>query len=186
MNLLEILTPHNPHQQTISNAKFFNLFLESAATYFVLCYLLNYGERNTARVTITRNCEFFWEDMSSILGESKLKKFTPTIPVIPTAIREAIERGSPLGTYSFEDFLKICGDIYLKLRSHYLLFSNLLKVLFDTKPEIAYQFTPEYVSSCIKARFLPTSPDNIALETFLKVIRNPQPPSWSITKLSLW
>jgi len=158
--------PNKPHKQ------YFNSFLESAAVYYVLGYLLNYGEKIQARITLTKQGQFIFEDISALLGEMPIKKLTVTPScVIPQVLRDAIDKSNSLGTLSFDEFVQMCCNIYIVLRSHQVLFSTLLSHLYTTKPPISYQFTREEVEKCLKSRFLPMVLTNEAREIFDRSLR---------------
>jgi len=139
-------------------------------------------KKNQTRITVSRKGQFYFEDISSLLGEMPIKKLllTPT-QIIPQSLRDAIDKSQIQHTINFDEFVQICCRIYTALRSHYVLFSTLLSVLFTTKPSISYQFTREEVFRCLNARFLPMLSANQASEIFEKILK-----STTTTTLTKW
>jgi phosphatidylinositol kinase/protein kinase (PI-3 family) len=175
LDLFQVLkTFHNTKvHQTQSYRQYFNSFLEGAAVYYVLGYLLNYGDKIQTRITVTKQGQFYFEDITSLLGEMPIKKLTLTpSSVIPQALRDAIDRSTSQGTRSFDEFVQMCCKIYIIFRSHQVLFSTLLNLLFTTKPPVSYQFTREEVERCLNSRFLPMVLTNEAREIFDKTLRS--------------
>jgi len=150
-------------------------FLESAAVYSVISFLLNVGDRHLDNIMVTNKGEFFHIDYGFILGEEPtLKKALGSkSPVrIPQKMKDTILGGSLDGQAAYKEFTNTCCKIYLVLRKHYALFMNILSLLHTAQPKIDYQFSMEHVEQELTLRFMPNTSDKEAREIFEGVITN--------------
>jgi len=122
-----------------------NRFIESAAFYCIISYLLGLGDRHLDNIMISENGLLFHIDFSYILGNDPKYSSCEHIRLIPEIIN--VIGGHKSRKYKV--FKKYCIDIYKFLRQHIYMFINILSLL----PYINSGFSLKHIQKEIFKRF---------------------------------
>lgn len=128
-------------------------FIKSTAAFSVITYLLGIGDRHLDNIMITEKGELFHIDFGFILGFDP-KPLAPQMRITP----EMVEAIGGVNSTNYNEFTKICNQVYNCLRRHTNSFLLLLSLLPEADPPInknLIKFTQEQLTTEIINRFLP-------------------------------
>jgi len=131
---------NNNKEQSIKTVR--EKFTKSTALYSMLCFLLSVGDRHLDNIMVTTDGLLCHIDYNYILGND------PKYIAKNKNLRINTEIINTMGD-DYENFKKLCIDIYKILRLHVNLFSNLLSVLTETDKSI----TNEIIKNVLESRF---------------------------------
>ena len=128
-------------------------FIKSCAAYCVITYLLGIGDRHLENIMVTNDGRLFHIDYGFILGQDP-KPLNISHMRISTEMLDAL---GGIQSKNYEQFKKLCDQIYNTLRRHLNLFACLLGLFHQLTPRIqgASYFTEQKVLREIVRRFAP-------------------------------
>jgi hypothetical protein len=149
-SILNYIIEHNKLERI---DKLRSKFIKSCAAYCVITYLFGIGDRHLDNIMITRSGLFFHIDFGFILGCDPKPMTIPTMRINSDIINTL---GGVNSEY-YEEFKKICNNIYNCIRRHIDLFINILSIIPECDPPIEnyVPITKEQIMQEILQRFMP-------------------------------
>lgn len=150
MTLLQHILDKNPE----STAKAIrDRFMKSCAAYCVISFLLGVGDRHLENLMVTDDARLFHIDYGFILGQDPKFIKLDDMRITP----EMLDALGGYNSESYQQFKKLCDEIYNILRRHLNLFACLLNLFVITNPKIegSKYFTENRVLREIAKRFAP-------------------------------
>lgn len=106
-------------------------FVKSCATYCVITYLLGVGDRHLDNIMITKDGVLFHIDYGFVLGADPK-------PISQPKMRITKDMVDALGGYQsvyYQEFLRLCNQIFEGLRGHLNLFIAILSLLVEKEDD---------------------------------------------------
>lgn len=126
-------------------------FMKSCASYCVISFLLGVGDRHLENIMISDDGSLFHIDYGYILGMDP--KFISTSDM--RIADDMIDVMGGINSEMYQEFKKLCEEIFNCLRRHVNIFTCLLNLLSYSQPPIQPKFTKRKILSEIEKRFLP-------------------------------
>jgi len=140
--IFNYITENNP-DETVDNLR--KKFVKSCAAYCVITYLLGVGDRHLDNIMITTEGKLFHIDYGFILGSDPKPISQPKIRITEDMIDALGGRNS----IYYQDFIKLCNDLYQAMRGHLKLFIHFMSILTDGGDEY------KHLVKVLTSRFIP-------------------------------
>lgn len=138
---------------TTSAGELRDRFVNSCASYCVICYMLGIGDRHLNNLLVTPSGSLLHVDFSFVLGQDPKPIEKPQMRITPTMVSAMNGINSP----TYKRFQALASTIYNCARRHVNLFATMLRMLVDALPQITENgpISEELLMKEIRRRFAP-------------------------------